>query len=110
MLDNEQWEELTTRITSVFFSSHCSRLSTSELNNLDRGLFYRRFLLGACPRCRGALERRDDFYGWYLCCVHCGYHRDTPPTTSRSHPAPLTAHTPDLIGGYRALSLRAHRP
>ena len=35
--------------------------------------------VGICPRCKkGELFIDRDLYGWYECCLQCGYTRDFP--------------------------------
>ncbi len=33
-------------------------------------------LLKSCPKCKGDLQLRDDFDGFFLSCIQCGYARD----------------------------------
>jgi hypothetical protein len=36
-----------------------------------------RIKIGTCPRCnKGELFVDRDMYGWYECCLQCGYSRD----------------------------------
>jgi hypothetical protein len=38
--------------------------------------------LGTCPRCnKGEVFIDRDYYGWYECCLQCGYSRDLPDIT-----------------------------
>jgi hypothetical protein len=38
-----------------------------------------RIKIGTCPRCKkGELFIDRDLYGWYECCLQCGYNRDLP--------------------------------
>jgi hypothetical protein len=35
--------------------------------------------IGSCPRCnKGEVFIDRDQYGWYECCLQCGYTRDLP--------------------------------
>jgi hypothetical protein len=35
--------------------------------------------IGSCPRCKkGEVFIDRDHYGWYECCLQCGYTRDLP--------------------------------
>jgi hypothetical protein len=35
--------------------------------------------ISGCPRCKkGEVFIDRDFYGWYECCLQCGYTRDLP--------------------------------
>jgi hypothetical protein len=35
--------------------------------------------IGSCPRCnKGEVFLDRDQYGWYECCLQCGYTRDLP--------------------------------
>jgi hypothetical protein len=35
--------------------------------------------IGSCPRCKkGEVFIDRDHYGWYECCLQCGYSRDLP--------------------------------
>jgi hypothetical protein len=35
--------------------------------------------IGSCPRCNnGEVFIDRDIYGWYECCLQCGYSRDLP--------------------------------
>ena len=35
--------------------------------------------IGSCPRCnKGEIFFDRDQYGWYECCLQCGYSRDLP--------------------------------
>jgi hypothetical protein len=43
--------------------------------------------VGSCPRCNnGEVFIDRDQYGWYECCLQCGYARDLPDFIS---PAPV---------------------
>jgi hypothetical protein len=43
-----------------------------------------RIKIGNCPRCKkGELFIDRDFYGWYECCLQCGYNRDLPELVHR---------------------------
>ena len=36
-----------------------------------------RYWFKSCPKCvNGDVIRSDDFHGWYLKCLHCGYMKD----------------------------------
>ena len=39
--------------------------------------------MGSCPRCNnGEIFIDRDHYGWYECCLQCGYSRDLPDIIS----------------------------
>jgi uncharacterized protein (DUF983 family) len=39
--------------------------------------------IGSCPRCHnGEVFIDRDLYGWYECCLQCGYSRDLPDIAS----------------------------
>ncbi len=41
--------------------------------------------IGSCPRCsNGEIFIDRDLYGWYECCLQCGYSRDLPDIASPS--------------------------
>ncbi len=33
-------------------------------------------LLKSCPKCKGDLQLRNDFDGFFLACIQCGYAKD----------------------------------
>lgn len=42
----------------------------------DLGLEGKMLLLKSCPKCKGDLLLRNDFDGFFLSCIQCGYARD----------------------------------
>jgi hypothetical protein len=49
---------------------------------------------GSCPRCNnGEVFIDRDLYGWYECCLQCGYNRDLPDIASTA-----PAERPDATG------------
>ena len=50
--------------------------------------------MGNCPRCdKGEVFIDRDHYGWYQCCLQCGYSRDLPDIVSTA-----PARRPDAAG------------
>jgi ribosomal protein S27AE len=44
----------------------------------------------ACPRCRkGEVFIDHDMYGWYECCLQCGYTRDLPDIARQVGSGPI---------------------
>lgn len=48
--------------------------------------------LKSCPRCHGDILIEQEQYGYYECCLMCGYRRDIPvaylkPTTGNAEKA-----------------------
>ncbi len=40
-------------------------------------------LLKCCPKCKGDLLLRNDFDGFFLSCIQCGYARDYHPAQAK---------------------------
>ena len=47
------------------------------------GLEGKMLLLKSCPRCKGDLLLRNDFDGFFLSCIQCGYARDYQPSPAK---------------------------
>ena len=40
--------------------------------------------LKSCPRCHGDILIEEEAYGYYECCLMCGYRRDLPVVYTKS--------------------------
>ena len=54
-----------------------------DTDTSDLGLEGKMLLLKSCPKCKGDLLLRNDFDGFFLSCIQCGYARDFKSTTAK---------------------------